>query len=153
LNDNDPKSIIRKARVLNAIKKWIRFNEVQDNQVLVDKIISFANKVIAAPIHSQHPYAHQMVKLLTQNSQNSPQPNPHYPRLKRSNTLSILRKTVDFDSVSFCDIDPAEFSRHITAGDWKCFRKLKPSELINKAWSSDAKKNPRSTYNFSDRTF
>lgn len=32
----------------------------------------------------------------------------------------------------FSDIDPMEFAKHLTAGDWKLFKKIKMKELLNK---------------------
>jgi len=46
--------------------------------------------------------------------------------------LAAFKKTKAF---SVCDVEPIEIAKHLTAIDWKYFRKIKTKELIKKAWS------------------
>lgn len=140
-NINESDESVIKARSINAIKKWVKFNEVDGDVYLSEKIILFAKSIISSNNVAHHNWAKQIIKDLEKNTLlNSPKPDMHFPRLKKKqNTLSLIKKSVDFNNISFCDIHPLEFSRHITAGDWRHFRKIKPSELIDKAWNSDSK--------------
>lgn len=138
-DDLTPKSSIKRARVVNAIKKWIRFNDIRENVQIVENIHAFIQRILQSSATVQHPWALQVMKALESVYRNSPKMDTAFPRLRRSHSISILRRQPNPETVSFCDIDPCEFSRHITAGDWKLFSRVSPSELIDKAWSSENK--------------
>eukprot|EP01114_Cavostelium_apophysatum_P006299 TRINITY_DN1754_c0_g1_i3.p1 TRINITY_DN1754_c0_g1~~TRINITY_DN1754_c0_g1_i3.p1 ORF type:complete len:622 (+),score=122.02 TRINITY_DN1754_c0_g1_i3:138-2003(+) len=139
LGDDNPRDSIKRARVVNAIKKWVRYNDVREDEVLIERISAFAKKILDSSATVQHPWALQLMKAVENNVHNSPKVDLQFPRLRSKSTLSILKKQPNFSAVSFCDIDPFEFSRHVTACDWKVFSRIRPSELINKAWSTDKK--------------
>jgi hypothetical protein len=45
-----------------------------------------------------------------------------------------IRK-LDVKHVNILDIETMDLVRHLTAFDWKLFRRIKPKELLKKSWS------------------
>lgn len=46
--------------------------------------------------------------------------------------VMIKEKKFDYKTFSVCDIDPADIAKHLTAVEWKLFKRIKPKELLRK---------------------
>lgn len=131
-NDSTVEVSIRKARVINAIKRWIEFNDVKEDEIFVEKILRFIGSLIGSERSwgvqlQQSLYARtRAITLLSLDK---------LPKTKR--TFTLLKKTkTKIKSLSFMEIDPIEFANHMTAADWNIFKRIKPSELLNQNWAS-----------------
>mmetsp|Transcript_20105 Transcript_20105/g.28152 ORF Transcript_20105/g.28152 Transcript_20105/m.28152 type:complete len:698 (+) Transcript_20105:164-2257(+) len=136
-------AMIRRARIINVLKRWISFNDIQDNERIVRGIFEFTEKLIASGNNIQVSWANHLRKLLGIRPSESPAPVKKLPKLKRTGTKSQFslhyKKIKTVEDIEFIDIEPSEFSKHITVGDWKVFSKIKSSELMHKAWSQQDK--------------
>jgi len=129
---------IKKSRIINAIRRWISFNEIQDDEVVMKKLREFADMIATSSDVAEKSLAHQLQQALITITNESPKLESKFPKLKRTSTISSLiskQKKVNFETVSFSDIDPKEFAKHMTASDWKLFAKIKNKEFLAKAKS------------------
>jgi hypothetical protein len=118
------------VRVINAIKLWLETGvEFRDSTQLQDKVMNF----VCSTVKQDHPrhcrtlrtnvlVIKGLAKKKSCKTFSEQAPPVKYPR-KMGSVLSLF------------DFDPEEIARQMTIIDFSLFAKIRPTELMNQAWS------------------
>ncbi len=120
----------RKLAIYKVFRKWIQFGEVKEKPELVKLFKQFIETLNNSPNKVEKKFASQLRDALGVPSEKEPSPtvNRKAPRMV-GGILSAFKRSKTF---SVCDVEPIEIAKHLTAVDWKYFKRIKTKELIKK---------------------
>lgn len=122
----------RKHRIVKAFLKWSSLPEFRQDLDLVDALDDFASIISRSKRGIEVEWSQHLRDAIIKPMPSSPEIQRKIPKMAKSTFLS---KRIDFETVSFTDIDLNEMIRHLTSVDWKLFKRIQIDELVKKAWS------------------
>jgi hypothetical protein len=123
------KELERKHRIVKTFLRWSSLPEFHNDIDLIDALDSFVDIINKSKRPIELEWALSLREAIVKPPPASPEIQRKLPKMAKSNFLS---KRIDFETVSFTDIDLNEMIRHLTVVDWKLFKRIQVEEFLKK---------------------
>jgi hypothetical protein len=114
-----------------VLKRWATFGEAKELYDVSTAFKDFAENLTKSTSKVEKHWGTQLKEAIGFLSTESPRVIHKTPKLLRGGILSPIKK-LGLRSFTIVDVDPMEIAKHLTATDWRFFRRIKTSELLKK---------------------